>query len=36
MKNINNNMDKITEKLIVIEAKLDLILAMVKAKNNKK
>jgi hypothetical protein len=28
-------MDKITEKLIEIEAKLDLILKMVKAKNEK-
>lgn len=28
-------MDKVTQKLIEIEAKLDLILAMVKAKNKK-
>ena len=29
-------MDKVTQKLIEIEAKLDLILAMVKARNAKK
>ena len=29
-------MDKITEKLIAIEAKLDLLLAMVKGKTTKK